>query len=152
MNRRKKADRWFAAHGINPNTPNSDGNANVLDLTPVSPWHKDADGVTTYSCTISVQGYLFYSHVSVIFEDADGNSYEFEGGAGGVGVGDTEAEGLIYFGDEDTLLKATTFGVAFGAEDGGVVQVTWGTSGNATAVGVGEGVGAFGGSGSWKKA
>ena len=49
------------------------------------------------------------------------------------------------------LLKATTFGVAFVAEDGGALQVTWGTSGNATAVGVGEGLGAFGGSGSWKK-
>jgi len=30
------------------------------------------------------------------------------------------------------------------------VMVTWGTHGNANAVGVGEGAGAFGGSGSWK--
>ena len=42
-------------------------------------------------------------------------------------------------------------GSIFIAEDGGALQVTWGTSGNATAVGVGEGLGAFGGSGSWKK-
>ena len=151
MNKRKKADRWFAANGINPNTPDSDGNARLLDLAPSGVWCADSDGVTSYSCTISEQGYLFYSHVSVIFEDGNGNTYEFEGGAGGVGVGDTEAEGIIYFGDEETLLKATTFGVAFIAEDGGALQVTWGTSGNATAVGVGEGLGAFGGSGSWKK-
>ena len=42
----------------------------------------------------------------------------------------TEAEGLIYFGNEETLLKATTFGVAFIAEDGGALQVTWGTRGS----------------------
>ena len=149
--KRKKADKYFAAHGINPNTPNNDGISNVLDLTPKVSFHKDSDGVTTYPCTISVQGYLFYSHVDVIFTDSAGNTYEFEGSAGGIGVGDTEAEGLIYFGNEETLLKATTFGVAFIAEDGGALQVTWGTSGNATAVGVGEGLGAFGGSGSWKK-
>jgi hypothetical protein len=64
-------------------------------------------------------------------------------------VGDITGAGVIYFGDLNTLLKATTFGVAFGAEDGGVVQVTWGTSGNATAGGIGEGLGAFGGSGNW---
>ena len=69
--------------------------------------------------------------------------------SGGVGVGDLTCEGVIYYGNQDVLLKATTFGVAFGAEDGGVVQVTWGTSGNATAAGIGEGLGAFGGSGSW---
>ena len=69
-----------------------------------------------------------------------------------MGLGDLTSAGVIYFGNLKTLLKATTFGVAFGAEDGGVVQVTWGTSGNATAAGVGEGLGAFGGSGNWTKA
>ena len=107
--RRKRAEKWFAAHGINPNTPNSDGNAQVLDMKPAMSFTADMD------------------------------------------VGDLSSAGVIYFGSEATLLKATTFGVAFGAEDGGVVQVTWGTSGNATAAGIGEGLGAFGGSGSFKE-
>ena len=46
--RRKKADKYFAAHGINPNTPNSDGISNVLDLTPKKSWHQDSDGVISY--------------------------------------------------------------------------------------------------------
>tara|TARA_B100001175_G_scaffold44912_1_gene34095 strand:- start:7564 stop:8025 length:462 start_codon:yes stop_codon:yes gene_type:complete len=149
--KRQKADRWFAAHGINPNTPDRTNNSNVLDLVPERQWPKAGEDAISYSCTISVQGYLFYSHVSCIFEDSEGNTYEYEGGAGGIGIGDIEAEGIIYFGNEETLLKATTFGEAFIAEDGGTLQLTWGTSGNATAVGIGEGLGAFGGSGSWKK-
>ena len=58
--------------------------------------------------------------------------------------------GVIYFGNLETLLKATTFGVFFAADAAGAVQVTWGTSGNATGGGDGDGAGAFGGSGSWK--
>tara|TARA_Y100001938_G_scaffold143552_1_gene216491 strand:- start:20530 stop:21012 length:483 start_codon:yes stop_codon:yes gene_type:complete len=149
--RRKRAEKWFAAHGINPNTPNSDGNAQVLDMKPAITFTEDMDGTTTYPCEISIEGFLFYAHVTVSFTDSAGKTYEFEGGSGGIGVGDLSSAGVIYFGNEETLLKATTFGVAFGAEDGGVVQVTWGTSGNATAAGVGEGLGAFGGSGSWKQ-
>ena len=61
-----------------------------------------------------------------------------------------ESAGDIYYDNIDTLLKATTFGLAFVATDGGIVQVTWGTSGNATAAAVGEGAGVFAGSGSWK--
>jgi len=149
--RRKKADRWFAAHGINPNTPDRNNDHTVLDLVPKPQWGKGDENTITYNCTINVAGYLFYSHVTCQFTDADGNTYLYEGGAGGIGIGDIEAEGVIYFGSEETLLKATTFGEAFIAEDGGTLQLTWGTSGNATAVGIGEGLGAFGGSGSWKK-
>ena len=148
--RRRRAEKWFAAHGINPNSPDSNGNANVLDVRPTLTWKEDMDGVTSYPCEINVEGFLFYAHVTVSFTDSEGNTHEYEGGSGGIGVGDLTCAGVIYFGDEDVLLKATTFGVAFGAEDGGVCQVTWGTSGNATAAGVGEGLGAFGGSGSWK--
>ena len=146
--KRKRAEKWFAAHGINPNTPDPDGNQRVLDVRPAQSFTEDMDGVISHPCTITVEGFLFYAHVTVEFNDGS-KSYEFQGGSGGVGVGDLTCEGVIYYGNQDTLLKATTFGVAFGAEDGGVCQVTWGTSGNATAAGIGEGLGAFGGSGSW---
>jgi len=32
--KRERAEKWFAAHGINPNTPDSDGNQRVLDVRP----------------------------------------------------------------------------------------------------------------------
>lgn len=149
--RRARADRWFAANGINPNTPNGDGLRNILDLAPVPVFDKDSEGVTTYACEVSVESYLFYTHVEVSFSDSSGNAYRFEGGSGGIGVGSCTAVGAIYFGSQETLLKATTFGVFFGADGGGAVQVTWGTSGNATAACAGEGGGAFGGSGSWQE-
>ena len=41
--RRKRAEKWFAAHGINPNTPNSDGNAQVLDMRPAMSFPEDMD-------------------------------------------------------------------------------------------------------------
>ena len=132
--RKKRADKWFAAHGINPNTKGNMYQDRILDLAPVPQWKDDTDGVINFPCSISVQSYLFYTHIEVNFTDTTTNiSYRFEGGSGGIGVG-----------------SCTTFGVFFGAEGAGAVQVTWGTSGNATAVCSGEGAGAFGGSGSWK--
>ena len=128
--KRERAEKWFAAHGINPNTPDSDGNQRVLDMRPTQSFTEDMDGVISHPCTITVEGFLFYAHVTVEFNDGT-NSYEFQGGSGGVGVGDLTCEGVIYYGI------------------GGVCQVTWGTSGNASAAGIGEGLGAFGGSGSW---
>jgi|TARA_B100000700_G_C15052424_1_gene860979 hypothetical protein len=149
--RKKRADKWFAAHGINPNTKGNMYQDRILDLAPVPQWKDDTDGVINFPCSISVQSYLFYTHIEVNFTDTTTNiSYRFEGGSGGIGVGSCTSFGDIYFGNLETLLKATTFGVFFGAEGAGAVQVTWGTSGNATAVCSGEGAGAFGGSGSWK--
>ena len=149
--KRIRAEKYFAAHGINPNKPNSDGINNILDMRPSTFWKKGMDSVLDYPCSISIEGFLFYAYVEVGF-DIKGQSYTFQGGSGGIGLGDLTCEGVIYFGNGlETLLAATTFGVAFGAEDGGVCQVTWGTSGNATAAGIGEGLGAFGGSGSWHK-
>ena len=144
---RKRAVKYFDARGINPNTkPEID---RILDFSPIQTWSQSSDGTTTYPCTIEIEAFLFYMHITVTFTDSKGKSHVFEGDSGGVGLGDITGVGVIYFGNLKTLLKATTFGVAFGAEDGGVVQVTWGTSGNATAGGVGEGLGAFGGSGHW---
>ena len=51
--------------------------------------------------------------------------------------------------DKDVLTKATTFEVSFVTVDGGGTQVSWGSSGNAFAAGVGDGFGVFGGSGGW---
>ena len=144
---RKRAVKYFDARGINPNTkPEID---RILDFSPIQTWSQSSDGTTTYPCTIEIEAFLFYMHLTVTFTDSKGKEHVFEGDSGGVGLGDITGVGVIYFGNLKTLLKATTFGVAFGAEDGGVVQVTWGTSGNATAGGVGEGLGAFGGSGNW---
>ena len=71
------------------------------------------------------------------------------GSAGGLGVGDISAEGIITYGSLDVLTKATTFEVSFITVDGGGTQVSWGSSGNAFAAGVGDGFGVFGGSGGW---
>ena len=144
---RKRAVKYFDARGINPNTKPEI--TRILDFNPIQTWSQSSDGTTTYPCTIEIEAFLFYMHLTVTFTDGSGKLHVFEGDSGGVGIGDLTAAGVIYFGSLDVLLKATTFGVAFGAEDGGVVQVPWGTSGNATAGGVGEGLGAFGGSGNW---
>ena len=57
--------------------------------------------------------------------------------------------GIITYGSLDVLTKATTFEVSFVTVDGGGTQVSWGSSGNAFAAGVGDGFGVFGGSGGW---
>lgn len=103
----------------------------------------------TYPCTISIVGALVYSRVEVVFQDPAGTIYTFKGDAGGLGLGDIDGPGVIYFSDLQKLLKTKSFGVAFVAEDGGTAMVTWGSHGNANIVGVGEGAGGFGGSGSW---
>lgn len=145
--RRIRAEKYFAAKGINPNVKGE--LTRKLDVKPTAIF-KDGDlGVTTMPCTIEVEAFLFYMHLTVTFVDSKGTCHKFEGDSGGVGVGEVDSAGVIYFADLETLLKTGTFGVAFAAEDGGVVQVTWGTHGNASAAGVGDGGGAFGGSGSW---
>ena len=108
------------------------------------------EGTQTYPCTISIEGILVYSSVTVTFEDGSGKSHTFEGDAWGIGAGDIDGPGVIYFSDLDDLIRTESFGVAFVAEDGGTAMVTWGSRGNANIVGVGEGAGTFGGSGKWK--
>lgn len=103
--------------------------------------------MTSYPCLISVTSVFFYTYVSVSVPSL---GKTFTGHSGGLGVGEISAMGVIYFSDRNTLLATTDFGVFFGADQGGVVHVTWGSHGNATAAGVGAGAGAFGGSGSWQ--
>ncbi len=110
----------------------------------------ESSGVTTLPCTIDIVSAVVYAHVTVVFVDPSGNTHKFRGDAGGVGIGEIEGAGVIYYSDLDALIKTKSFGVAFASEDGGTAMVTWGTHGNANIVGVGEGLGAFGGSGKWK--
>ena len=56
--KRKRAEKWFAAHGINPNKPDSDGNARVLDLRP-EPAFANMDGVISHPCAITVEDSYF---------------------------------------------------------------------------------------------
>ena len=145
---RIRAEKYFAAHGINPNIEGEMKNPK-LDVTPTPAFKAGDEGVTTVPCEITVEAFLFYMYCEVTFVDPAGKSHKFCGNSGGIGVGDLETAGVIYYADLETLITTAAFGVAFIAEEGGVVQVTWGTHGNASAAGVGEGGGAFGGSGSW---
>lgn len=145
--RRIRAEKYFAAKGINPNVKGE--LTRKLDVKPTATFKEGDLGVTTCPCTIEVESFLFYTHCTVTFADPQGNCHKFEGDSGGLGIGEVDAGGVIYYADLETLLKTGDFGVAFVAEDGGVCQVTWGTHGNASAAGVGDGGGAFGGSGSW---
>ena len=54
-------------------------NARVLDLRPEPSFTADMDGVISHPCTITVEGFLFYAHVTVEFSDGT-NTYEFQGG------------------------------------------------------------------------
>ena len=149
--RRKRAIKYFEAYGINPNTKGNTHQDRLLDMPPKPFWDEKTENTITFECSISVESFLFYTHVEAEFTDTTTKeTYQFEGGSGGLGVGTCDTVGVIYFGNLDTLLKATTFGVFFGGDAVGAVQLTWGTSGNATGGGAGDGAGAFGGSGSWK--
>jgi hypothetical protein len=118
----------------------------VAPQAPKFTKHYVGAGMETYACTIHLLSVVFYTYCDV----TTANGHEFEGHSGGLGVGELTAVGVIYYDDLKVLLNTSAFGVFFGAEEGGVVHVTWGANGNATAAGVGEGLGAFGGSGSWK--
>jgi hypothetical protein len=106
--------------------------------------------LTTLPCTIDIVGVLFYAYVEVTFVDPSGKSHTFKGDSGGVGVGEIDGAGVIYYSDLNQLLSTKTFGVGFVSDEGGTAMVTWGSHGNANIVGIGDGLGAFGGSGSWK--
>ena len=146
--RKKRAEKYFAANGINPYTKGNMYQERILDIPPVARWHKQSEGLITYPATVDVISVLFYTHIEVEMVTPDGTWY-FEGNSGGLGVGDCTAVGPIYFGSLSVLTNTTTFGVFFGSDPAGAVQVTWGSHGNFTGVCAGEGAGAFGGNGSW---
>ena len=142
-----KADKYFADRGINPNVK---GETKNLEVAPNPQFNKEDEGVIDHPCEITIRAYLFYLYVTVSFVDVDNIYHEFIGHCGGIGAGEVLSGGVIYFGSKEILLEATDVAVAFGGVGVGGVQVTWGTSGNATAGGIDLGAGIFGGDGAWK--
>ena len=143
----RRAVAYFKRNGIDPRVepPPETFPSDVLRAPRYT--QLTATGITTEACSIEVSAYFFYAHVEVIDM---ANYHTFEGHSGGIGLGDIFGIGVIYYADLPALLATTDFGVFFGAEAGGAMHVTWGTHGNATVGGIGEGIGAFGGRGSWK--
>ena len=148
--KREKARKWFAHKGINPDNTfinPEDRQFYKLDFPPIPVKYENA---TPIQCQIDIISFLVYCHVTVLFNDpVSGDEWKYEGGSGGLGIGDISAEGILTYGSIDVLTKATTFEVSFVTVDGGGTQVSWGSSGNAFAAGVGDGFGVFGGSGGW---
>jgi hypothetical protein len=140
---KKRAEAYFKKVGIDPTKKPE--NAPVAPTMPkILSESNSGDGITTEVAVIQVYSILVYTYCQVNMP-----GYEFSGHTGGLGAGASENAGVIYYADKAKLLKTTDFGVFYAAHTGGVIHVTWGTHGNATAAGVGEGFGAFGGSGSW---
>lgn len=130
MDLEKAAEAHFAERGIDPSVDPS-------------------EGMTTLPCKIDIYGVLFYAYVEVTFTDLDGKKHKFKGDSGGVGIGTISGAGVIYYSDLSKLLGTKTFGVGFVSDEGGTAMVTWGSNGNANIAGIGDGMGAFGGSGKW---
>lgn len=146
-----QAEAYFKAKGIDPSVKPEDGTVKNI-VSDHWQFHHDMNksGMTTCPCMIDILAVLFYSHVTVTFTDPSGKSHTYEGDAGGVGAGEITGPGIIYYSDLATLLGTKSFGVSFVSADGGTAMVTWGSHGNANIIGIGDGLGAFGGSGSWK--
>ena len=105
----------------------------------------------TYQCQIGVVAAVFYAYCRVEV-DIDGRKYLFEGHAGSVGAGNVNAIGVLYFPKEEWLISTKEFGIAFVAEEGGAVHVTWGNNGSMLLpLESGGGAGVFGGSGEWRR-
>lgn len=142
----KAALAYFERQGIDPREEPTPGTHPSVDPPAPSSMANVTTGMTTNACIIEVLSILFYTYCKVTIPDI---GHEFEGHSGGLGAGDLTAAGAIYYDNLKALISTKDFGVFFAAEDGGVVQVTWGSNGNATAAGVGDALGAFGGRGSW---
>jgi hypothetical protein len=156
---KQRAEKWFSDRGIDVNVDPSTLNEpnplfTELSTTPTPFFGPNAESPeieSIYDCRITITSLIFYTWCYVTFYDfRNDKTYWFEGGSGGIGFGGADGWGLIYYGNQKKLLEATVFGLAFGGVYEGLAQVTWGTSGNATAGLLGSGVGAFGGSGEWK--
>ena len=112
--KREQARMWFAHRGINPDntfTNPEDRQFSKLDFPPVPVKYENASPI---QCQIDIISFLVYCHVTVLFNDpVTGDEWKYEGGSGGLGVGDISAEGILTYGDLNTLVKATTFEVSF---------------------------------------
>ena len=51
--RRKRALRYFAAYGINPDTKGNTHQDRILDMPPKPFWKKDDENTITYQCKIT---------------------------------------------------------------------------------------------------
>jgi len=143
MNTKERAKQYFDALGINPYVKGPLYKEGLLDKPPI-PKTKTLEQEV---CIVSISCIIFFTYVEVIIPE---KNWFFQGYTGGIGwPGFDDGPGDIYYDNLDTLTRAHTFGVAFGAEGAGVAQVTWGTSGNATAAVGGESTGVFVGSGNW---
>lgn len=138
-----RADKYFKEIGIDPDKKTD--NVNFPSPPTAVDTVVDKSKITTEFCTIECITYIVYTYVSVQFQH-----HVFEGHAFGIGIGGAFNGGVIYFADEKKLLDTKSFGIFYVAADGGVMHVTWGTHGNATVAGVGEGGAAMGGFGKWK--
>ena len=150
--RRKRARHYFDSLGINPDTKGNMHTERILDKKPI---YRPKGDVTNADAMIDVDCFLFYTHIVITMQVGD-DTYVFYGNSGGIGLpGGMTQVGDVTYSDLDTLLSTTTFGVFFGGDGGGAVEVTWGSHGNC--VGAGQAdcepfcAGSFGGSGNWVK-
>ena len=108
--RRKKADRYFASLGINPDTKGNMHQERILDRKPV---YKPKGDVANADSMIEVDCYLFYTHIEITVQ-ADEGTFVFYGNSGGVGMpGGMTQVGTTTYKDLATLTATTTFGVFF---------------------------------------
>ncbi len=142
----QKALAYFKKKGIDPNK--EPANKRILTTAPVK-FESASDSVTTHTCHIDVASFLFYTYVNCSYHSDAGNKWEFEGDSGGLGAGGAVGVGAIVYSDSSELHSTKDFAVAYGAEGGGAVVITWGKYGTATLVAAGGGGGAFAGTGDW---
>ena len=150
--RRKKADEYFASLGINPDTKGNMHQERILDRKPI---YKPEGDIVNAKAMIEIDCYLFYTHIEITMQVGD-DTYVFYGNSGGVGLpGGMTQVGDVTYSDLETLLATTTFGVFFAGDEGGGVEVTWGSHGNCLGAGTADCfpccAGSFGGSGNWVK-
>lgn len=147
---KNEALAYFKKVGIDPYTEVSQ---KPIEVPPPSPVEisqlKSSKSNTTHKCSISLWAGAVVTYYSVKYKSGAGNHWKFSGHAWGLGVGAATGDGLIVYNDASELHDTKDCYVQFIAEDGGALQISWGKYGVATAGGIGEGLGAFGGSGTW---
>ena len=142
---KEKAEAYFKELGIDPTKEPNKNDLPEPPSTAPSALKADTVGVNKEFCMVQVYSFVFYTYVVVQFQH-----HEFNGHSGGLGIGGMPLTGgILLFKDLKTLLDTKVFFVHFEAVEGGLCQVSWGTHGSATVIGVGGGAGAFAGRGKW---
>ena len=155
IHRRKKARQYFEAMGINPDIKGSLYQERRLDMKPKIHEYHPLGQTYTAKAMVELDCYIFYTHMVITMQVGD-DGWTFYGNAGGVGApGGLTTVGEVIYTNLDVLTSTTTFGVFSGGEEGGAIEVTWGTHGNFVGAGTADCypfcAGAFGGSGNWYK-